>query len=107
MTKKQTPPATPGETFVAEVLDRYDLSTHEQRLIMLAGQALDRAVLADAELRRHIEETGTVILNGKAHPASVIARDSARAFELLTRAADLPEEAVPDQSVRRLREVNA
>jgi hypothetical protein len=95
-----------GQKFIADVEASYDLSPHEERLIQLAGQALDRAVTAGDEFTRYVEEHGTVLLSGKAHPASIVARDSARAFELLCRSAALPADATGD-SVRRLRDVSA
>jgi hypothetical protein len=96
---------TDGEVFVREVDERYQLSAHEQRLVRLAGEALDRALAAGAEFARHVADSGSVLLGDKPHPASIVARDSARAFELLTRAASLPADAVADASIRRLREV--
>jgi hypothetical protein len=104
--KKAAPPTppTPGAEFLAEIRSKYDLSPHEGRLVELAAASLDRAMQADDEFRRYVEETGSVIHNGKAHPASVIARDSARAFELLCRSANLPADTNAGASVRRLRE---
>lgn len=97
---------TPGEKFVADVQRVYDLSPHELRLIQMAGKSLDIATAATDELARHIESTGSVMLSGKAHPASNVARDHLRAFELATRAAALPAD-VTGESVRRLRDVSA
>jgi hypothetical protein len=97
---------TRGEEFIERVHERYALSPHEQELIEQAGAALDRHNVADTEFKRHIEATNTVLIaGGKAHPASVVARDSAKLFELLCRSAHLPEDVIEDASVPRLRRV--
>jgi hypothetical protein len=95
---------TPGEEFVQDVVRAYDLAAHEVRLIELAGKALDTAMAAADELARHIEATGSVMLNDKIHPAQNVLRDQIRAYELCTRAAALPAD-VTGESVRRLRTI--
>lgn len=95
---------TDGEQFIKDVEASYNLAPHEARLISLAGQALDAATAAATELAEHVERTGSVLLGDKIHPASNVARDQGRLFELLTRAAALPADAT-GESVRRLREV--
>jgi len=85
------------------VLDGYDLEPHHVRLLMLAGEAWDRAL----EARETLEGEGAYYMDRfgqpRAHPAVGVERDSRIAFARLLRELDLDGEPAPDPRLRRRR----
>jgi phage terminase small subunit len=93
----------PTRAWIKRVLGEYDLEEHHFRLLVMAGQAFDRAEQA----RKAIAQDGAFVRDRygqvKAHPGIAVERDARIAFARLVRELDLDGEPLPDPRMPRRR----
>jgi P27 family predicted phage terminase small subunit len=87
----------------ASVVAEYELEAHHARLLTLAAEAWDRATEARETLKKHGAYYDDRFGQPKAHPATIVERDSRIAFARLLRelALDVSPPAPRPPGIRR------
>lgn len=84
--------------WIKKILDRYQLESHHERLLVLLGQAWERSQEAEETLKKEGAYVYDRFEQRKAHPAVSVARDSMATFARLLRELALDIEQPAEES---------